>query len=237
MTQLSARTDNSTDALAHLRRRIGAQALSEGARLPTERQLAEEMGVGRRAVRRALEVLEAEGLIWRRQGKGTFAGAPPDDAPSIAAALVARTNPEEVMEARLSIEPQLARLAAFRATQDDVGHLRALAARIAGSGDADARELWDGALHRLIARIARNRLLLGVFDILDEVRRDETWRQIRERARTPAALSLYRDQHGAIIEAIAAHDGAAAEARMRAHLLALAERLRESTAEGMDLAG
>src|SRR3546814_10399058 len=71
---------NSSLALERLRG-IVDQLEQEGRRqLPTERELAEQIGVGRRAVRRALEVLEAEGRIWRRQGAGTFIGAEPHRA-------------------------------------------------------------------------------------------------------------------------------------------------------------
>lgn len=61
--------DNSNYALAKLREYIQTQDLAKDRRLPTERAFAETFNVGRRAVRRALEVLEAEGLIWRRQGR------------------------------------------------------------------------------------------------------------------------------------------------------------------------
>lgn len=60
--------DNSNYALAKLREYVQTQDLAKDRRLPTERAFAETFNVGRRAVRRALEVLEAEGLIWRRQG-------------------------------------------------------------------------------------------------------------------------------------------------------------------------
>ena len=76
-------------------------------RLPTERELSESMRVGRRAVRFALESLLAEGLIWRKQGKGTFAGQAPDKTQLLAAEIVGETNFVEVMEARLCIEPVL----------------------------------------------------------------------------------------------------------------------------------
>jgi DNA-binding FadR family transcriptional regulator len=199
--------------------------LAPETRLPPERDIAAEHKVGRRAVRRALDVLEAEGLVWRRQGKGTFVGAAPPEETGAAAALADRTNPEEVLEARESLEPALAGLAALRATKGDVARLRALADRIAEAEDADARELWDGALHRMIARLAGNALLLGLFEILEEVRRDPAWRALRERARSADILSLYAAQHTAIVDAIASRDPTGAERAMRAHLAALGRNI------------
>lgn len=67
-----------------------------GMRLPTERDISVAMAVGRRSVRRALEQLEADGLIWRKQGKGTFAGLPPDPTQVLAAEIVGETNFLEV---------------------------------------------------------------------------------------------------------------------------------------------
>lgn len=222
MTGTTRDGQNSSIALARIRQLVDGGAA--GTRLPTERALAAEIGVGRAAVRRALEALETEGLIWRRQGKGTFVMQPPR-APALAGSLAASTNPAEVAEARISLEPQLARLSALRATPEDVGRMRALAQRIAGATDADARELWDGALHRLIARTAGNSLLIAVFDLMEEVRRDDVWRMLRERARTHASLALYARQHAAIIDAIARRDGPAAEAAMRSHLRSVADNL------------
>lgn len=69
---------NSNYALERLRALLRSDSLDADGKLPTERALSEVLGVGRRAVRRALEVLEAEGRIWRRQGSGTYAGPRPD---------------------------------------------------------------------------------------------------------------------------------------------------------------
>lgn len=214
---------NSTAVLAHLRRAIAAGT----AQLPPERALAAELGVGRRAVRRALEVLEAEGAIWRQQGRGTFVGGAPQGSPKRLTDLARRTAPAEVMEARLLVEPQLARLAALRASTADAARLRGLLARLAESGDSDARELWDGAFHRMIARIAGNPMLLGVFDLIDEVRRDESWQALRALSRDAAGLARTAEQHAAIVEAIAAGAPAEAELAMRTHLLAIAGRLSD----------
>lgn len=222
--------DNSNYALDRLRELLGAGELGSEGRLPTERALAEMLGISRRVVRRALEVLEAEGLIWRRQGSGTFVGERPDRFSEHLGDIVAGTDFMELMEVRLRIEPQLAQLAAMRARPRDVEKMRELARKIIESSDADARELWDGALHRLIAQSAGNRLFLSIFDVINRVRQDEAWRAVRERARSGKnAFEVSYAQHKNIIEAIAARDPARAGEAMREHMLTLQERLIRAT--------
>ncbi len=140
-------------------------------RLPSERALAAQLGVGRRTLRRALEVLEAEGHIWRQQGKGTFLGPRPLRGEVSLVELSSRTNPLEVMEARLEIEPALARLAALRASNGDIDRLKHLAQKteFMADGDCDSRELWDGAFHRAIAEAAGNSLLFAFVDVVDRI--------------------------------------------------------------------
>lgn len=221
--------DNSNAALDRLRDLFRAGRWESGARLPTERALAEEFAVSRRALRRALEVLEAEGVVWRRQGSGTFAGRPPESGPRLDV-VVAGTDPLEVMEARLRLEPQLAQLAAMRAAVADVRAMYDIVGRIAESRDADGRELWDGALHRKIAESAGNGLLLALFDMMNHARQDPTWRAVRQQARTVArSRPVTRDQHLAIIDAIAARDPVGAGEAMRRHLLTLQENIVRAT--------
>ena len=97
--------------------------------MPPERELAAEIGVGRRALRRALEVLEDEGLIWRQQGKGTFGGSQQISSTLRVNNLAEFTNPIEVMEVRIEIEPVLARMAATKATPALIQQLEKLAAK------------------------------------------------------------------------------------------------------------
>ncbi len=222
--------DNSNYALGRLRELLQASAFGQDGRLPTERQLAETLNVGRRAVRRALEVLEGEGLIWRRQGAGTFVGERPGRWSEHLGELVAGTDFMEIMEVRLRIEPQLAQLAAMRAKPAEIERMRELTTRILKSDDADARELWDGALHRQIAQSAGNQLFLSIFDVVNQVRQDPAWQAIRERARSAGnTMIVSRDQHQEIIEAIEAHDPVRAGEAMRQHLLMLQERLIRAT--------
>ena len=219
-------TDNSSLVRARLMELIRSGSLGPGGRLPTERELCVQLQVGRRAVRLALEALEAEGLIWRRQGKGTFAGQQPDPTGVLAAALVGETTPMQVMEARLCIEPMLASLSARRALPDDIKRMRHLAGRTLEARDPDSTELWDGALHRLIAQAAGNRPLLTMFSLLDEVRANETWRTLRSQARSVETLKISDREHHVIIDAIEAGNSEAAGRAMHEHLCTLMRNLR-----------
>ncbi|WP_114946726.1 FadR/GntR family transcriptional regulator [Microvirga calopogonii] len=210
--------DSSNFALGRLRVLLEEGFLEPGTRLPAERALAAQIGIGRRALRRAMEVLETEGRIWRHQGKGTFLGPRPVHPQMGLEELSSRTNPLEVMNVRLEIEPILARLAALYSSNGDVERLSHLVQRTASSSDADAYELWDSALHRAIAEAAGNSLLLAIFDLIDRIRQDMNWQALRERARSKDKLSAQVEQHRQIVTAIAQREAHAAEQAMREHL-------------------
>jgi DNA-binding FadR family transcriptional regulator len=222
------RASRSGMALEHIRALVEANASRPAWRLPPERELAGEIGTGRRAVRCALEVLEAEGRVWRQQGRGTFAGHRPDIQPHLVASLSERTSPLEVMEARLEIEPGLARLAAAKATAEVVANLQRILQRIGASADADSVERWDGAFHRTIAETAGNGLLLTIFGVIDQIRQLPSWQKPRAQARNTERLRVVQVQHAAILAAIARHDGAEAEQAMRRHLLTLQANLQQT---------
>lgn len=207
---------------AHVRARLfdlirGGEWSGEG-KLPTERALADRFGVGRRHVRLALDALEGEGLVWRRQGKGTFIGQPADPMGDMAARITGETNALEVMEARLCIEPELAALCAIRMNGDEIARLRMLEQRQFEAADAQATELWDGALHRLIAQCARNRPLMTAFSLLDRIRSNPEWVTLRAGARDAASLRVTHNEHMGIIEAIAARRPEEARQAMTDHL-------------------
>ena len=182
--------DNSSLALERLRQMLRDIPATGDSRLPTERQLAESLGISRRSVRRALEVLEAEGLVWRRQGAGTFAGPRPD---TLTEHEGLEANFSEVMEVRLRLEPQLAQLAALRASPGAIARMRDLIVRLEDSDDADGRELWDSALHREIARAAGNRFFLMIFDSMDRAAR--TCPQSRQSGPDHAPAPRHRGCH------------------------------------------
>lgn len=218
--------DNSSLALERLRAMLRDIPATGDNRLPTERQLAGSLRISRRSVRRALEVLEAEGLVWRRQGAGTFAGPRPG---TLSGSPALEANFSEIMEVRLRLEPQLAQLAALRASAADIARMEDALTRLEDTHDADGRELWDSAFHREIARAAGNRFFLMIFDSMDRARHDDAWRALRERARSRANLAQTTRQHRALLAAIAAHDPVRAGEAMRAHLMTLHDSILRLT--------
>ncbi len=240
---------HSDQTLSKLRQLIANGGLGADGRMPPERTLANEMGVGRRSLRRALEILEREGEITRHQGRGTFIHGkngngsgknghhPPKPngetqngeahiAGALAGAMAAIpfdrilefTNPLEVIEVRLAIEPVVARLAALRASQADIRRLEGLVAATKEAADPLIYEKADEQFHRAVAEMARNALFLSLFDILSASRRDATWRRLSENAHCFKRQSVHSASHREIFDAIAARNSEKAFECMHRHL-------------------
>jgi DNA-binding FadR family transcriptional regulator len=205
---------------AKLRQLISDGGIGEDGRIPPERVLASELGVGRRSLRRALEILESEGRISRQQGRGTFVQASPfaAAAPEALDNILEHTNPQEVIELRLATEPVIARLAALRASQCDIKKLQRLAAETRAAAGAETYEQADQAFHRAIVEASRNALFLAVFDAIGASRRDEAWRRMGENAHCFKRQAVHADFHAEIVAAIAARDGERAQSAMYRHL-------------------
>lgn len=211
--------------LTQLRAYLEHDRRSAGARLPPERQLAEDLGVSRGTLRRALADLEAEGLIWRHVGRGTFVGDRPVDTVQDLTDVTRRTNPAGVMEARLALEPELARLAAVHATPADLDELALCVRESRGSPDWRSYEYWDNRLHRVVAQATANVVLLALFDGLNTVRRTVTWGRLRRFSARPDAGHHSFAEHDRLVAAIAERDAAAAAEAMRGHLRSVRDHL------------
>src|SRR5687768_5866829 len=149
-------------AVTRLRDLVAKREAAGDSRLPPERELALLLKISRGTLRRILDELEAEGVIWRHVGQGTFIGM---RQPAVKRSRITRfTNPDEVMEARLLLEPRLAAMAAFRASAEDVARMEYCLRKSEAAGTTATFELWDGRLHRAIAEAARNHMLLALFD-------------------------------------------------------------------------
>lgn len=207
-----------------LRNYITERGFGHNDRLPPERVLSHHFGVSRTELRRALSVLEGDGLIWRHVGRGTFIGARPVHNLDDVTFLGQLASPAQVLDARLAIEPELARLAALHGLRSDFEAIRTCCERSRAATDWRGYEAWDNNFHQAVAKATHNKLLIHLFDTLNVVRRSIVWKQTRATARPPSDHFSF-DQHDAILVAIEAQDGAGAATRMRDHLRSVRERV------------
>jgi DNA-binding FadR family transcriptional regulator len=196
-------------------------------RLPPERTLSVQLGASRSSLRKALAVLEAEGQIWRHVGRGTFVGARPAGRLEQLLSIDDGTNPAEVMEARLLIEPELARLAALNARPGDVDEMAHCIRQTQAAREWRVYELWDHNFHRAIAAATGNALLVSLFDALNAVRRAVVWGRLRSYRLTPDLDHHSFAEHDLIFGAIVDRDLEEASRRMREHLLSVRRNLLE----------
>lgn len=204
-----------------IRRAILGGKLSEGERLPPERELAEQFGVSRVSVRDALRVLEAMGLIEVRVGArgGAFVTAPTGSLveQTISDMMIMQVlAPEDIVEARLIVELGTVTLATARATEENLAALRDLdvRAREALAARTYTREIsWD--FHRLLAVAAQNTAVEGMtrsFRNSLSMHRIRTREGVRGHERTV-------EEHGRILQAIERRDGTTARRELAGHLL------------------
>jgi DNA-binding FadR family transcriptional regulator len=186
-----------------------------GTKLPTERELAEQLSASRSAVRRALAALERDELIIRHVGRGTFI----DEAASATQLHApADTSPAEIMQVRMLLEPQIAQLDARAARQGDLDRIEHCLQRDGTSTDYAEFEAWDAELHRGIAHAAHNALLVTLFDTMNAARELPVWGNLKKRSFTPERRSCYHDEHATILTALRDRDPATAASAMASHL-------------------
>ena len=192
-----------------------------GSKLPTERAVAAQLSVPRSAVRNALAALEAEGMVVRLIGNGTFV-AEPLDAPKAderpLSVTVGDASPTEIMDARLLIEPRIAALTVTHATPSDFERMDICNRNAETSDDFAAFERWDAALHQAIAEATHNRLIVGLYTAITRARDQADWGELKRRSITPERRDQYRQDHRRIVAALRTRDSANAEAALFDHL-------------------
>lgn len=193
-----------------------------GGRLPTERQLASELGVTRTMVRHALAILEAEGRISREVGRGTFLRAAGSHHTTShadrAAAGADEVGPADVMAARRLIEPQVLPLVVAWATQRDFDEMRRCLEGGAVAENAAEFEVWDFALHHAIVGASRNQLLLSMYAVVERAREGEIWGSLKRRNDSRERRARYQAEHVELVDALSKRELARAVSVMEAHL-------------------
>jgi GntR family transcriptional repressor for pyruvate dehydrogenase complex len=192
--------------------------LKVGDKLPSERELGERFGVGRNSVREATRALESANLVETRQGEGTFIVAGPDSLVPVLSASISgdESGIHLLFEARRVLEPQIAALAAKRATPDELEEL----GRILGSQrvevDAGRNGIEEDTLfHLTLANAAKNEFLLKLLRTLLESLRERREQSIREQSDRIRS----HETHLTILDAIRAKNEGEATASMLSHLI------------------
>ena len=189
-----------------------------GSRLPTERELAEKLGVSRPTVREALIALEVEGRLRIRVGSGIYVIDQPPTAP------VATANPPiegsfEILRARAFVESAVAEEAARLAKPADVARLdRVLAQGRRRQRSRDAYLVFDRSFHTAIAETLDNAVIVRFVGELFDLRINPHFEQLARHTEDPSFRKFAHEEHVAIRNAISADDPAGARAAMHEHL-------------------
>jgi DNA-binding FadR family transcriptional regulator len=195
--------------------------LRAGSRLPSEAAMLQQFQVGRATLREALRVLEILGLIAIRPGPGggpVVAGADSSDLGRMATLFFQMRGAtfRELAEARMVLEPLMARLAAER---QDAAAMERLDRSIAAARDASVEDDPGWAevstdFHGVVAGLSGNRIL----DLFGEAIKEVWFDRASALAFPSEAREQTRKEHELIAKAIAAGDGKKAERLMRAHM-------------------
>jgi DNA-binding FadR family transcriptional regulator len=205
--------------------------LAPGARLPTEQELTDALGVSRTVVREAVAALRADGLVVTRRGSGAYVAADPTASPFRIASRPRQPLADvlDVMELRLAVEVEAAALAAERGTRRQVASVRAAwraIDRALHRGEGAVAE--DFALHRAIADATGNRQFPRFLEFLGShvIPRQSVRLTVDTPAERKAYLERIQQEHGRIVGGIAAGNPADARRAMREHLTRSLERYR-----------
>jgi DNA-binding FadR family transcriptional regulator len=216
MTLPLASGSGATTIIAELKEAIEGGAYSHGQRLPAERALAAHYDASRSTVREALAQLEADGLVVRKVGSGTFVHRPTG---RFSGDIANVTSPLELMEVREAIEPHLAKMAVVHASANDLDLLEdTLLDLEACNGDRAAFSSADERFHLALAEATGNPLMAWIYGQINDVRCHDQWNTMKGKVLSKEAIAVYNRQHRRLVESIRRRDAEAAVAVVTEHL-------------------
>lgn len=200
----------------------------EGEKLPTERELCELFNVSRAPVRQALSALELNGVINSRQGEGVYVKNSKVFTGNFQTAFFLKSiSPEDIVEARMSIEPLIIEYAALRATDEDIIALQKTIKKMEKETKAGVYvPETDEILHKQIAEASHNDLFIKFMSaISNAMKQQEMWHFIRDRTVTrPDYRDINFQEHQSLIKAIEERNAKEAVELMTSHMENLYER-------------
>jgi GntR family transcriptional repressor for pyruvate dehydrogenase complex len=214
-------TSTAEEVAARLRDMIHSGELSAGDKLPPERDLAKILGVSRPTLRAGIRSLSAVGILFSKQGAGTFVAAR-DESPELdgsslrmLSALHGFTS-DEMFEARLALEMSIAGMAAKRVTSEQMTTLaEEIAGMYASLNEPEAYLVHDMRFHQIVAAASGNRILTSLMNMVATILFEYRSKTVKR----ATDLKESAEQHHNIYRALRDHDPEAAEKAMHDHLV------------------
>jgi GntR family transcriptional regulator, transcriptional repressor for pyruvate dehydrogenase complex len=208
-------------------------ALKPGDQLPPERELAQQFGVSRTAVREAVKALREKGLVEAYPGRGTFITDGTSYAIRQSLDRMVKIGQSEgsgyLVEVREILEPEIAALAATRADEENLAAMReAIAVMDAARQDSDAFIEADLDFHLALAEAAANPLILTLIDSIVGLLREQRTRIFL----VNGGPERGQYHHKRVMEAVEHRDPIGAREAMKAHLRQVREDSRNAPASG-----
>ncbi len=194
---------------------ISDKNLSEGDRLPAERDLAAKLGVSRASVSQALVALEVQGVLSVRHGDGAILVRRPTEERAIRALREHADRIPDIIEARVALEVNLAGLAAARRTDAEMAAIDAAIATMAAEVEAgDRGVLGDEMFHEAITTAAHSSLLAKLMHEISGLIRETRIESLSQQNRPRASL----EGHRRIADAVRKQDADEASRAMADHI-------------------
>jgi GntR family transcriptional repressor for pyruvate dehydrogenase complex len=210
--------------------RILSGELQSGDRLPSERELSQQFHASRTAVREAMKTLAQRGLVDMRPGRGTIVIDGTSQAMRHSMGLMMKVGQAgssvSLVELREIIEPEIAALAAVRATVEQISRMReAVEVMDTHIHEVDAYIAADNDFHRALATATQNILILTLIDSIVDLLSE----QRKLIFSTHGAPERGQKHHKRILKNVMNHDAEAAREAMRDHLHQVREDVKSST--------
>lgn len=193
-----------------------------GDKLPSEKELCQMFGVSRVPVREALCALELNGLVESNQGQGVYV----KEINSVTNDWIQEIDPQDIIQARKLMEPEVARCAALNISETEKVRMRSIIDRFRQEAEANVySEVTDRDFHMSIARASGNHVYLVMCDMVWKAMEQRMWSLILSRTVTAEEnRKQHYKEHMQIAEAILTGDSQAAFDRMKAHMEDLERR-------------